>query len=364
MNKQIGERLAAACGALYVVLLVGGDDFINPAGEIPEADASLREVTSYLDKADSSSFWLGRSIGLLGLCALLVFVVYVSRTVRSRLALAAGSTAVALQFLAAPAQFAAVQGAAQGLDPEVARALLHASVSFQLSFLPLAVFLAAVATSGVLPRWLSIAGGAIALGFVAGLVGHPEDPAVVAFMAFGLSLLWFIAASIVLVRRIGVPAAAPARAAAVVGVLVLGAGLGACGGDDDEKQTISKQDYIAKSGAICIANGKKAGEAFDRIVKGAPRTKATAQRFVKQAVVPIFSDSVSRRAALPAPEGDEQEIAELNRAGKRAQAEFEQIAARSSRSADLMLGKIPDPAKRYDALSRRYGIAKCGGDQS
>ena len=364
METRIGQRLAAACGALYVVLLVGGDDFINPAGEIPEADAPLREVTSYLDKADSSSFWLGRSIGLLGLCALLVFVVYVSRTIRSRLALAAGSVAVALQFLAAPAQFAAVQGAAQGLDPEVARALLHASISFQLSFLPLAVFLGAVALSGVLPRWLSIAAGLIGVGFVGGMVGHPEDPAVIAFMAFGLSLLWFVAASVVLVRRAGVPGSLHPRAAVVAGVLVLGTGLAACGNDEKSDQSISKQEYVAKSGAICIANGKKAGVAYKRIVQGAPRTKATAQRFVKEAVVPIFSDSVSRRAALPAPDGDEREIAALNEEGKRAQAEFEQIAANSSRSADLMLGKIPDPAKNYDARSRRYGIAKCGGDQS
>jgi hypothetical protein len=227
VDKRIGERLAAACGALYVALLVGGDDFINPAGEVPEADAPLREVTSYLDKADSSSFWLGRSIGLLGLCALLVFVVYVSRTIRdaqsqagvlSRLALSAGSVAVALQFLAAPAQFAAVQGAARGLDPQVAQALLHASVSFQLSFLPLALFLVAVAAAGVLPRGLSIGAALVAVGLVAGLVGHPEEPAVIAFMAFALGLTWFVAASVVLVRRVGRPASArgetPARAGA------------------------------------------------------------------------------------------------------------------------------------------------------
>jgi hypothetical protein len=218
MEKRFGERLAAACGALYVVLLVGGDDFINPAGEVPEADAPLREVNSYLDRADSSSFWLGRSIGLLGLCALLVFVVYVSRKIRdeerhvlSGVALAAGSVAVALQFLAAPAQFAAVQGASQGLDPQVSQALLHASVSFQLSFFPLALFLGAVAAAGVLPRWLSVGAGLLGAGLAAGMVGHPEDPAVVSFMGFALGLLWFVAASVTLVRRAGRAAPTPGR---------------------------------------------------------------------------------------------------------------------------------------------------------
>jgi hypothetical protein len=380
MDKRIWERLGAACGALYVALLVGGDDFINPAGEPPDAGAPLRDVSEYLAKADDSSFWLGRSIGLLGLCALLVFVVYVSRRIRdaeggtgvlSGLALAAGTVAVALQFLAAPAQFAAVQGAANGLDPRVAQALLHASASFQLSFLPLAVFLGAVAGAGVryrlLPRWLSIAAGILAVGFVGGLIGNPEEPAVIAYMAFALALLWFVATSVVLVRQVGRPAPAHTRTRAAVvatGLIVLAGGLGACGDDEDEKQGLSKQDYIAKSGAICVANGKKADAAFKRIVQGAPRTTATAHRFVSTAVVPIFSDSVSRRAKLPAPDGDEQEIAALNRAGRQAQAEFERIAAKPSRSAALMLGRIPDPAKEYDARSRRYGIGKCGGDQS
>jgi hypothetical protein len=215
-GRWLGERFAAACGALYVVLLVGGDDFINGAGETPEHDASLREVSAYLDKADTTSFWVGRSIGLLGLCALLVFAVYVSRRVRqaethagilSGLVLAAGTLTVALQFLAAPAQFAAVERAGEGLDPQVARALLDVGTSFTLSFFPLAIFLGAVATAGLryglLPKWLAISAFALAAGLVGGLVGQPADPAVIAFMAFTLCLLWFVAASVALLRRVG-----------------------------------------------------------------------------------------------------------------------------------------------------------------
>lgn len=378
MQEQVGQRLAAACGALYVVLLVGGDDFINPAGEVPEADAPLREVSAYLDKADSSSFWLGRSIGLLGLCALLVFVVYVSRIIRDKeghglglsgLALAAGSIAVALQFLAAPAQFAAVQGASQGLDLQVAQALLHASVSFQLSFLPLALFLGAVGAAGVLPRWLSIGAGLLGVGLVAGLIGHPEEPAVITFMAFALGLLWFVAASVVFVRRVGRSAPAPdrpsARAAAVAGgmlALVVAGSLSACGDDEDQDSGLSKLQFIAQSTAICESNGKKADADYKRIVAGAPETGATAQRFVRDSVVPIFSDSVTRRARLAAPEGDEQTIAALNSAGEEALAGFKRVSASPSSSLDLMQGKVTDPATDYDARSRRYGITGCGGD--
>jgi hypothetical protein len=212
---RLGERLAAACGALYVVLLVGGDDFINGAGEPPEHDASLREVTTYLANADTTSFWVGRSIGLLGLCALVVFAVYLSRRIRaaetspgilSGLVLAAGTLTVALQFIAAPAQFAAVERAGEGLDPQVARALLDLGTSFVLSFFPLAIFLGSVGTAalryGVLPKWLAISAFAVAAGLLGGILGRPADPAVVAYMAFALCLLWFVAASVALLRRV------------------------------------------------------------------------------------------------------------------------------------------------------------------
>lgn len=381
MREHIGERLAAACGALYVVLLVAGDDFINPAGEPPEADASVREVSAYLDKADASGFWLGRSIGLLGLCALLVFVVYLSRTIRdeeggastlSRIVLAGGGVAVALQFLAAPAQFAAVQGAADGLDPQVAQALLHASVSFQLSFFPLALVLGAVAAAGlrsaVLPRSLAVAAALLSVALGAGMIGHPEDPSPIAFMAFALCLLWFLAASVALVRRVGRPAklrtGMPPRAAAVAGgvvALALAAGVTACGEDDDD-ETISKADYVARSGAICTKSGKQAGADYKRIVEGAPRTGATAQRFLSESVVPLFSQSVAKRKRLPSPEGDGQEIEAMMDAGDEALAGFERASASPSRSLALMQGRIPDPAKDFDARSRRYGIEKCGGD--
>ena len=380
MKTRTGERIAAAAGALYAVLLVTGDDVINPAGEPPEPGAPLREVSTYLDQADASGFWLGRSIGLLGVCALLVFVVYLSRTIRraerepgilSGLVLASGAVAVALQLLAAPAQFAAVQAAADGVDPRTAQALLHASVSFQLSFLPLALCLGAVAAAGlslrVLPRWLALTAAALGLGLAAGMIGNPQDPSTVAFMAFALCLLWFPAASAVLVRRVErrpTTRDAP-RAAALAGglvVLALATGIIACGDDEDEDETISKADYIAKSADICASSGSRANSDFKRLVEGEPRTAATAQRFVSESVVPLFRRSVSRRERLPAPEGDEREIEAMMAAGRKALAGFERAAATPSLSLSLMQGKTADPATDFDTRSRRYGIKECGGD--
>jgi hypothetical protein len=41
---------------------------------------------------------------------------------------------------------------------------------------------------------------------------------------------------------------------------------------------------------------------------------------------------------------------------------FEQIAVDRSQSQRLMSGRLDDPATKADALDRRYGIDKCGGD--
>jgi hypothetical protein len=193
-----------------VILLVGGDDFINPAGEVPGADASLRDVTEYVARADTTSFWLGRSIGLLGLCALLIFVASVARHITATpgvsgalpsAALGAGWLAVTLQFMAAPPVFAAVHGGSD-LDPEVTRALLDLNMSFSLSFIPLGLFLGCVAVAGLrhraVPRWLAAVAGVLAIGLVGGLVGRPQEPAVFAYVAFFLTLPWFVVAGIVL----------------------------------------------------------------------------------------------------------------------------------------------------------------------
>ncbi len=158
--------------------------------------------------------------------------------------------------------------------------------------------------------------------------------------------------------------ALPARAA-VGGALValaLAAGVAACGDDEDEQKAISKRDYIAQSGAICTSGGKQAGADYKRIVENGPRTAATAQRFLSESVVPIFRQGLAKRERLPAPDGDEREIKAMIDAGKQALAGFERAAASPSRSPALMRGQTPDPATDFDASSRRYGIAKCGGD--
>jgi hypothetical protein len=209
-------RLAAACGLLYPLGILLGDDTINGAGEPPGADAPMAEVKSYLvtagDAAADGSFWIGRGIGVLGVVGLIVFAVYVARVIRERepeggmlagLALAGGVAAGALLLAGSVAQFAVVQRAGEGIDLQVARGLLDVQLGlFVIAWLPLALFLAAMATAGlrlsILPRWLAIAAGVLTLGLLAALAAMPAD---VGFMAIFLTWLWLMAASIVLVRR-------------------------------------------------------------------------------------------------------------------------------------------------------------------
>jgi hypothetical protein len=209
-------RLAAACGLLYPLGIFLGDDAINGAGEPPGADAPLAEVRTYLvaagDAAADGSFWIGRGIGVLGIVGVIVFAVHVAGVIRERerdggmlagLALAGGVTTGAVLLASAVAQFAVVQRAGEGIDLQVARALLDVQLGlFVIAWLPLALFLAATATAGlrlsILPRWLAIAAGVLTLGLLAGLAAMPADAG---FTAVFLTWLWFAAASIVLVRR-------------------------------------------------------------------------------------------------------------------------------------------------------------------
>lgn len=220
-SSTLWQRLAASCGALFTLGILIGDDTINTAGEAPSPfdrkEDSIAEVGSYLKSAADAgtSYWVGRGIGTLALLALLVFAVYVSRAIRDReqaggvlsgLTMGAGATAAGLGLVSAAAQFAVVARANQGIDPEIARAMLDFSgIAFVLMWAPLAVFLAAVAVAGLrfglLPRWLAITTAVLAAGLTIGLAAMPAGPA--GFVAIMLSFLWFIAASVVLVRRVG-----------------------------------------------------------------------------------------------------------------------------------------------------------------
>jgi len=220
-GSGLQRRAAAACGALFTLGIVIGDDTINTAGEPPvpmdRSGDSVVEVEKYLanaaEAAADGNYWVGRGIGTLALVALLVFSVHVAREIRLRekdsgilsgVALGAGLVAVAMGLISCTAQFAAVARASEGIDPEVARALLDVSgITFVLMWLPIGVFMTSVAMAGkrhaLLPRWLATTTGVLAAALFVGLASMPAGG--LGFIAIVLGGLWFIAASIHLVRR-------------------------------------------------------------------------------------------------------------------------------------------------------------------
>jgi hypothetical protein len=167
------------------------------------------------------------------------------------------------------------------------------------------------------------------------------------------------------------------KAIRVIPVVVALVGAIGCGEDRSsgfsaraDGDAISKREYVARSNAHCERTGQKADGAFKRIV-GQPQPTPGEERefmvktprFFQQAAIPAIRENVDRRAALPAPDGDEQEIEAIIAAGRKALAGFEEIAADRAKLRALFEGEILDPARRFDALSREYGIDKCGGDQ-
>jgi len=146
--------------------------------------------------------------------------------------------------------------------------------------------------------------------------------------------------------------------------------MAACG--DEGSETMSKAEYIARSNAMCERSAEKAADQFKRIVgeEGPPppgqeqRFLVKAQRFLKEAAIPTIRENIEERRRLPAPHGDEDKIEAIIAAGESALVGFERIAADQTQVRALFEGKIPDPAtESFDALSRRYGIDKCGGDE-
>ncbi|TDO33274.1 hypothetical protein EV643_13372 [Kribbella sp. VKM Ac-2527] len=220
-GRGLARRAAAACGALFTLGIVIGDDTINRAGEPPvpmdRPDDSLAAVERYLASAAvaaaDGNYWVGRGIGTLALIALLVFSVYVAQEIQLReggsgllsgICRGAGLVAVSLGLVSCTAQFAAVARASEGIDAGTARALLDLSaLTFVLMWLPIATFMTSVALAGrrhaLLTRWLTITTGVIAAALFAGLASMPAGS--VGFFAIVLGFAWFIAVSVWMVRR-------------------------------------------------------------------------------------------------------------------------------------------------------------------
>jgi len=224
MSSRLLSRLGAATGLGYVVLVVVGNDVVSSGGDGPAFTDPAAEVGAYLvAHPPTTTTYAGAFLELLGLLCFVAFVAKLFCVLRraeggdgflSVTALGAGLLSAALKLGSGPAALVAYNRAGEGIDPQLAAALLDMNgfafvLTFALDALMLAAAAAVVLHTAVLPRWLGIAAGVTAPLLLATVAGAASVPPV----AMLLVLLWIAAVSVVLVRRAGaVPE--PARTAA------------------------------------------------------------------------------------------------------------------------------------------------------
>ncbi|HEY7044629.1 MAG TPA: hypothetical protein VH419_13245 [Nocardioidaceae bacterium] len=220
MSSTVRDRCAAATGALYVVLVIVGNELYtrgthqsaHPSGDQVLADA--RHIAS------SSMAHVGFAMEGLGFVALVAFLGYlgdvlirrrreqVASNVAAVIAMVAGITGVAIK-LGSAVPTAALMFDHKTLSPELAQLLNDMStVGWVLSWLPFVIF---VAAGGWALHRCSLVGKPTAyVALVIGVVGIPlavlglEDLANLNPIAFLLGLLWTLVVSIRLAVRPGV----------------------------------------------------------------------------------------------------------------------------------------------------------------
>jgi hypothetical protein len=211
MFDRVVQRLGAASGVLYVVLLIIGGN-IRDSGEAAPPPEGVAQAF-----ANQTTFTIAWILEVLAFLCFLCFLGYLCQALRraegdhgwlATAAFGGGVMSIAIKLGSAAPIFAAFHHANESLDPQIARALQDMNdASFFLSFYPLVVLLGAAAIVairyGVLPRWLGWTAAVLAIALIAGatvgVIAGVED----AGLPFMLFLLWIVLTSIVLTRRVG-----------------------------------------------------------------------------------------------------------------------------------------------------------------
>lgn len=220
MSNILWQRLGAASGIVYVVLLLGPEAIQGGPSEEPTmttAEAIAQSCATITAAQPTDAFIPITHI--LGYLIFLFFLGSLWSALRraegadgwlSAAALGGGLVSLAVRFSGATVELAAVHNACAGIDPQLWQVLLDiGSVAYFYSFFPLAILSAASAVVAIrfgapLPRWLGWMSAVLAVALlVEGMAGtiYTRDFG----LSFLLFLLWTLAASIALMRRAGQP---------------------------------------------------------------------------------------------------------------------------------------------------------------
>jgi hypothetical protein len=184
MSGSVISRLGAAGAIAYGVMEIVGDSLSST----PDSTQSPQQIAAYFAAhAPTTSTWVGIYIETLGAFAFLIFGAYLWSVGRDRregrllsiLALSGGIVQTAVILAGEPPKIEAFFRASQGMDPQVAAAMLDLNnASFFLSFMPQALLVAAASgmaiRTGLFPAWLGWAGLGVAIALLA-VIAAPVD---------------------------------------------------------------------------------------------------------------------------------------------------------------------------------------------
>jgi hypothetical protein len=216
MPTTVRLRLAAITGAAYILLILVGNGLATSgasASAHPTGAEDLRDVEHQVHSAAATT---GFVMEVLGFTLFIVFLGYLATVLRSRrsepdvmagTAVVAGITMLAVK-LGSAAPMGALMLDRHQLSPVLARVLSDINgVAFVLSWIPMGVFVAALAlalrSAGLAGRPTAYAGLVVGVAGVAlGIVGI-NDPVNANPMPFLLGLAWVLVVSVRLAVRPG-----------------------------------------------------------------------------------------------------------------------------------------------------------------
>ena len=224
MSDRSWLRLGAASGVLYVILeLVGFSVGVAGGGMVLSLASTDQEIAKALAAPVGNAAWIGLYLEVLAFLFFIAFAGRLTTTLRqhegeagwgSATVLGAGILFAVLSIASFAFQGAYDYRVGHGMDVQLASILVYlSSGTYTLSWAATALFAIAVGLTGIrtraVPGWLSWS--SIMIG-VLHLIGTAAPTSALAQMPPFLFLIWVVAATVVLWRRSGGPAAATARA--------------------------------------------------------------------------------------------------------------------------------------------------------
>jgi hypothetical protein len=222
MSDRLWERMGAACGIVYVVLLFAGEGALGDATH-PPANTSGEKLVAFFEEYGTGSL-IGAYLQALAAMLLLWFVASVATALAlwgqrtTAVLVAAGGTvavAVFLLYLLLSATLAFGVASPGGLDAGAAEAVYQVRFialtfySFPISVLVTATSIAALQLR-FFPRWYGLFGMILAAAFLVGGAtvaqsGFFAPDGDYGFILFWLFPLWLIVTSVLFMRRAGEP---------------------------------------------------------------------------------------------------------------------------------------------------------------